>query len=111
MKTFILLIVFIPFFISSAQTTLEDDLQVLFQNAKKGLYWGLENIPVKKNNIENDLIADNKLFATVKLSKEINGVKVKSTGYYNSAEFTIIIYRSYESLEREGYIPKGSSRQ
>jgi hypothetical protein len=111
MKLFILLIVFIPFFTSSPQNALEDDLQILFQNAKKGLYWGLENIPVKKNNIENDLIADNKLYASVKLSKEINGIKIKSTGFYNSAEFTIIVYRSYESLEKEGYIPKGSSRQ
>ena len=84
----------------------EEDLRIPYQNAIKGIYWALENIPVKKMNLDNDLIADNKLYATVKLSKQINGVTIKSTGFYNSYEVSITMYRTMESLEQEGFIKK-----
>jgi hypothetical protein len=86
---------------SQAQT--DQDMDAAFQNAKKGVYWALSNIPVKKSTIDNDLIADDKLAASVKLSKEINGVKVTSKGYYNTNEVEITIYKSFESLKAEGY--------
>ena len=89
--------------IAYSQASTEQDMESAFQNAKKGIYWALSNIPVKKSTIDNDLIADDKLAASVKLSKEINGVKVTSKGYYNTNEVEITIYKSFESLKAEGY--------
>jgi len=92
---------------SQAQT--DQDMDAAFQNAKKGVYWALSNIPVKKSTVDNDLIGENKLYASVKLSKEINGVKVVSKGYYQTNEVVITIYKSYDSLKTEGYdVPGGS---
>ena len=87
----------------SAQTKTEDDMNLAFQNAKKGIYWALENIPGKKASLNNDLIAEDKLYASVKISKEVQGVKVSSKGYNNTNEVEITIYKSYESLRAEGY--------
>jgi hypothetical protein len=66
----------------------------------------LSNIPGKKAKIENDLIANDKLYASIKLQKEIGGVKIESTGYSESISVTIIVYRSYDNLKKEGYIKK-----
>jgi hypothetical protein len=91
-----------------AQTKTEDDMNLAYQNAKKGIYWALSNIPGKKATLDNELIAEDKLYATVKLSKEINGVKVISRGYYQTNQVEITIYKSYESLKSEGYnVPTG----
>ncbi|OGU74895.1 MAG: hypothetical protein A2V93_04405 [Ignavibacteria bacterium RBG_16_34_14] len=90
----------------NAQTKIEADIEIAYQNAKKGVYWALDNIPEKKAKLENDLIAEDKLYAKVKLDKEIFGVKVESTGYYNSNEVTITIYKSDDSLVKEGYLKK-----
>jgi hypothetical protein len=98
------LLPFLSLSISFAQPRIEEDLKIPYQNAIKGIYWALENIPVKKMNLENDLISDNKIYANVRLSKEINGVKIKSTGYADSYEVSILMYRTYESLEKEGFI-------
>jgi hypothetical protein len=87
----------------SAQTKTEDDMNVAYQNAKKGIYWALENIPGKKASLDNDLIAEDKLYASVKISKEVQGVKVSSKGFNNTNEVEITIYKSYESLKAEGY--------
>ena len=87
-----------------AQVDLESDIDMAVQNAKKGIYWTLNNIPEKKNKLDNDLISEDKLFASVKLSKEINGVKIESTGIYNSYSVTIKLFRSDESLIKDGYI-------
>ena len=86
-----------------AQSKTEDDMNVAYQNAKKGIYWALENIPGKKASLDNDLIAEDKLYASVKISKEVQGVKVSSKGYNNTNEVEITIYKSYESLKAEGY--------
>ena len=86
-----------------AQQKTENDIDLAYQNAKKGVYWALANIPEKKQTLDNDLIADDKLYASVKLSKEFNGVKIESTGYYLSNEVSIVIYKSNDSLEKEGY--------
>jgi len=86
-----------------AQEKTEADLDLAFQNAKKGLYWALSNIPVKKAKLEHELISDDKLSCEVKLYKEINGVKVESTGFNETNQVKIVIYKSNESLEKEGY--------
>lgn len=93
---------------SNSQSKMEGDIDVAFQNAKKGIYWALSNIPEKKAKLENSLIADDKLYATIKLEKEINGVKVEAVGYNNSNAVTIKIYRSNDSLVKEGYVKKGT---
>ena len=86
-----------------AQSKTEDDINLAYQNAKKGIYWALSNIPGKKATLDNDLIAEDKLYASVKISKEVNGVKVSSIGYYLTNNVEITIYKSYESLKAEGY--------
>jgi hypothetical protein len=90
-------------FILIAQNKTDSDIDVAYQNAKKGIYWGLSNIPGKKSSLDNDLIGEDKLYASVKVEKEIQGVKVTSKGYFNTNEVEITIYRSYESLKAEGY--------
>ena len=90
----------------NAQTKIDDDIAPAFLNAKKGIYWALSNIPSKKTKIENDLVANDKLYSSVKLQKEIGGVKIESTGYGETISITIIIYRSYDSLKKDGYIKK-----
>jgi len=82
----------------------DEDIDKAYSNAKKGMYWALSNIPEKKSRISHELVADNKLYSNVKLNKKVNGVKVESTGFYNSNEVTIVIYISTDSLISAGYI-------
>ena len=105
MKSILILgfLLFLPISLLSQAKT-EQDIDYAYQNAKKGIYWALTNIPDKKTKIETELIADDRLYAEVKLSKEFNGVKIISTGYYYSNEVTITIYKSYDSLREEGYV-------
>jgi len=86
-----------------AQSKTEDDMNLAYQNAKKGIYWALSNIPGKKETLSNDLISEDKLYASVKLSKEINGIKVSSKGFYQTNTVEITIFKSFESLKSEGY--------
>ena len=86
------------------QEKIESDIDYAYQNAKKGIYWVLSNIPQKKAKVESDLIADDKLYANVRLDKEVNGVKIVSTGHYQTNKVTISIYRSNDSLKENGYI-------
>jgi hypothetical protein len=107
MKTsfFLTLLLGLSFFIhSNAQSKIEEDIEVAYQNAKKGIYWALKNIPNKKDKLENDLIVEDKLYATVKIEKEIEGIKFESTGFFHSNEVTIKIYKSEDSLVKEGYL-------
>lgn len=107
MKFFLTLASVLFFFsISNAQTKIDDDISPAFLNAKKGIYWVLSNIHGKKTKIENDLIANDKLYSSVKLQKEIGGVKIESTGFGESISVTITVYRSYDSLKKDGYIKK-----
>jgi hypothetical protein len=96
------LFLFLPVSLLSQAKT-EQDIDIAYQNAKKGIYWALSNIPGKKATMDNDLIAEDKLYASVKLSKEVQGIKVSSKGYYQTNEVEITVYRSYESLKAEGY--------
>jgi hypothetical protein len=104
MKT---LFILLPLFLISTiniQNKNEDNINTAFQNAKKGMYYALSNIPEDKSRLNRELVDQNKLFAKVKLSKEVNGIKIESTGYSSSTEVTIKIYRSFESLEKDGYL-------
>ncbi|MEE9573417.1 MAG: hypothetical protein V3W20_10245 [Candidatus Neomarinimicrobiota bacterium] len=92
-----------------SQEKIESDIDYAYQNAKKGIYWALSNIPQKKSKIESDLIADDRLYAHVKLTKEVNGVKIVSTGHYQTNKVTISIYRSNDSLEEYGYLKQNEN--
>ena len=94
-----------------SQEKIENDIDYAYQNAKKGVYWVLANIPEKKSKLESELIADDKLYALVKLYKEVNGIKIESMGYYNSNEVSITIYRSNDSLEEYGYLKKEDEQE
>lgn len=110
MKLFYLLIpifFMILNFYSFAQSKIEADIETALVNARKGIYWGLNNIPVKKARLDKSLIYDDKLIAKVRISKELNGVKIESTGYNNTNEVTVVLYRSADSLVKDGYIKKG----
>jgi hypothetical protein len=87
-----------------SQEKMESDIDYAYQNAKKGIYWALSNIPQKKSKLESDLIADDKLYAHVRLNKEVNGVKIVSTGHYQTNKVTISIYRSNDTLKEHGYL-------
>jgi hypothetical protein len=100
---FLVVLLILPAINLLAQAKTEQDIDLAYQNAKKGIYWALSNIPGKKATMDNDLIAEDKLYASVKLSKEVQGVKVSSKGYYQTNEVEITIYKSYESLKAEGY--------
>lgn len=107
----IVIIFFMNFFLFTytqfAQSQIEDDVETATINAKKGIYWALSNLSGKKAKIDKSIIGDDKLIAKVKAVKEINGVKIESTGYYQTNEVTIVLYRSRESLMKDGYIKKG----
>ena len=90
------------------QEKIESDIDYAYQNAKKGIYWALSNIPQKKTKVESDLIADDKLYANVRLDKEVNGVKIVSTGHYQTNKVTISIYRSNDSLKENGYLEQAN---
>jgi len=89
-----------------SQDKLESDIDLAYKNAMKGIYWALSNIPEKKSKLDSDLIADDKLYAEVKQYKEVNGIKIEATGFYHSNEVRIKIYKSFDSLEKDGYIKK-----
>ena len=109
---YLLFIIFIFTTSICAQTKIDDEVNTAFQNAKKGIYWALANIPEKKTRIKNDLIFEDKLYCKVKLDKKINGVKIESTGFFNSNQVTVVIYKSNDSLKEEGFIKdKGKSEQ
>ncbi len=87
-----------------AQSSVESNCDSAYQNAKKGIYWAFENIPQSKGSLSKDLILDDKLVASVKLSKEIEGIKVESTGFFKTYEVNITLYKSFDSLREEGYL-------
>jgi hypothetical protein len=107
MKNIFLLVVGLSFWSNlNAQSKIEEDVEIAYQNAKKGIYWALDNIPEKKVKIENDLIADDKLYASIQLQKEVSGIKIESIGYNHSNSVVIKIYKSYDSLVKEGFLKK-----
>lgn len=105
MKNLFVLIFLIPLALYPQQD-MEKNLDAAYQNAKKGIYWALANIPENKSRLESDLIADEKLYSSVKLEKQFNGIKVESKGFYNSTEISITLYRSDNGLLKDGYLKK-----
>ena len=108
----IVFVILLSAILTSAQDNPESKMNEAFQNAKKGVYYALSNIPAKKNNWNKELIDNDKLVAKVKLNKEVAGIKIESEGFYDTYEIKIILYRSYESLLKEGsikYIPDESN--
>jgi hypothetical protein len=103
MKVLLIIIFLLPLTIH-AQKQMETTLDLAYQNAKKGVYWALANIPENKSRIQSDLIAEERLYASVKLEKEFNGVKIVSTGFCNSTQISITLYRSTDGMIRDGYI-------
>lgn len=101
-----ILFLFLPIIIlaQTSNTTFEDSIVKAFNNAKKGMYFAFANIPAKKNDINKELIEEDKLLARVKLTKAVNGIRVESTGVFNSYEICITAFRTYESLLKDGYI-------
>ena len=94
-----------------AQAASDSVITKAYQNARRGVYWALANIPDRKLRFSHDLITGDNLTATVKLEVEINGIKIMSTGYENSAEVSITLYKSVENLRKEGYLKNKSVRQ
>jgi len=101
----ILTYLYIPL-IAYGQSGFESEMDYVVGNAKKGVYWALENIPSSKNKIERSIIVEDKLLAKIRITKEINGIRIESTGYLNTNEVTIVVYRSQDSLLKDGYIRK-----
>ena len=105
---FILAFLLIPFLIQAQDSTEADNYELkiekAYKNAMKGVYWALDNIPVSKSKISNDLISEDKLVAEVSLEKEVNGVRIEAKGFHNSYEVEIKVYRSNDSLRKEGHL-------
>ena len=102
---------FISGFLFSAGNDFDNAVDNAYQNARKGLYWALSNIPEEKSRLTQSLIADDKLYAEVKLGKEINGVVIESTGHYNSYEVTIRVFKSNDNLIKEGFLKNGRRKE
>ena len=75
-----------------------------YSHAKKGIYWAFANIPETKKSDSHDLIHNDKLVCEVKLYKEVEGVKVNVTGYFDTYTVTVNVYKSYNTLRAEGYL-------
>ncbi len=60
---FLGLLLILPSVNSYSQVKTDQDIDMAYQNAKKGIYWALTNIPEKKTKLANDLIPDDKLVA------------------------------------------------
>ncbi|MDP3832070.1 MAG: hypothetical protein Q8Q47_12440 [Ignavibacteriaceae bacterium] len=105
-KILIVFVIALPLF--GFLSSFEDEITTAHLNAKKGIYFGLKNVKDKKVKFDNKIVDKSKLIAIVKVSKEINGVRVEATGYHNSTEVTIVVYRSYVDLVKDGYIRDAS---
>ncbi len=95
-----------------AQIIPEKEIDIAYNNAMKGIYWALENVPEKKLRLRNDLVYKDKLYASVSLVKEINGMKITSKGFNNSIEVTIKIYKSLEKeIDKSSFLFKKDKRK
>lgn len=106
LRSLLLLMVNILILQGAAQAQMPADsiIEKAYQNAKKGYWWALENIPKKKQQTGHDLISDNRLISSVKLSREINGIRIESEGYNETCEVRLLIFRSTDSLLKDGYM-------
>lgn len=103
---------FIVFLFSAfvfAQQDIEEDVERATINAKKGIYWSLQNIPPKKVRTDHELVTQNKVTAAVKIIKEVGGIKFESTGYHEHTSAKVTIYRSYDWLMQHKFIKNAPS--
>lgn len=105
MKLFVLFFSVYMFFLPFSET-MEDEINFATNNARKGIYHGLSSIRKMKSKIDEKMVDNDKLVADVKVTKEINGVRIESEGFYNTTSVRIIVYRSLESLIKDNYIDK-----
>jgi predicted RND superfamily exporter protein len=84
------------------------DCDSAYVNAQKGTLWCLANIKAKRSRAENRLIVNTTVIAQVKLTKEVNGICIVSTGFFGSTEVSTTLYRSFQQLVSEGYLDKNS---
>jgi hypothetical protein len=105
---FLLAILLIPFLIQAQDSTEADNYELkiekAYKNAMKGVYWALDNIPDSKSKISKDLISEDKLISEVSLEKEVNGVRIEAKGFHDTYEIEIKLYRSNDSLRKEGHL-------
>lgn len=111
MKYLFFIFFVVTFNTSHAQAKIENQIDLAYKNAVKGVYWALSNIPKDKSRIENDLIADDNIYADVTLYKEVEGVKIISLGYNKTNTVEISIYKSNDNLLKEGYLKKKSKNE
>ncbi len=104
-------IIFIWIGISHAQALSDSKIDSAYFNAKKGIYWGLSNLNMKKSGTENDLIINDGKISSVKIDKQVNGFKISSTGFFESYEVQIKLFKSNEVLIKEGFIKPDSLKQ
>lgn len=71
-----------------------EDIQIAFTNAMKGVYWAQENISPKRETTFKEIIVNNKKICTVKVYKQVGGLKIISEGYEGSTKVEITTYRS-----------------
>lgn len=109
MKIIILVLFCFPL-ILQAQSGFENTADNAYKNAEKGIYWAFKHIPDAKNKISHDLVFREELLASVKLTKQLGGVKVESTGFKGTTKVLVVLFRSYKLLKDEGYL-KGDIRQ
>ncbi|MBU2445074.1 MAG: hypothetical protein KJ666_05810 [Bacteroidetes bacterium] len=95
MKRLILVLV-IPFlsFIPGQIQDEKEDIQIAFTSAMKGVYWAQENVSPKRETMFKDIIVNNKKICTVKIYKQVGGLKIISEGYEGSTKVEITTYRS-----------------
>lgn len=97
------LLLFVIFFLtlnSYGQTNfadtlnIEDDIYRAYKNAMLGVIWAIENVPFKKETTYKDLIKENRRLCSIKIYKQEGGIKIVSTGYYNSSSVEITTFKS-----------------
>lgn len=99
-----ILVLSLLFYFSINAQSFNEELDIAYKNAVKGIYYAFENIPDNKSRSDNKLIDANQLLADVKLEKEVEGVVVESTGYYKTYSVTIKAYKSFSTLKEEGFL-------
>lgn len=84
--------------------SVDDEMIFAFKNAQKAVVWALSNIPDRRAKEEKKLVENDKLIAEVSIEKEINGIRIEATGFINSTSIKVTVYRSYDSLLKDGHI-------
>ena len=95
MKRFIIVLV-LPLlsFIPGQVQDDNEDIQIAFNGAMKGIYWAQENVSPKREVTFKDIVFNNKKICTVKVYKQVGGLKIISEGYEGSTKVEITTYRS-----------------